>query len=1275
MNTHIQSTNPYVGPRPFKTGETLYGRDGEVHDLSNLLIAGRIVLLYSPSGAGKSSLVQAGLIPGLLERGLFVHPTIRLSLDIPERVSQGGDEANRYLLSTLLSLEGALEGEKRLSLEELPGLSLDAYLQSARERRLEGQPTEQTNPEGQVEFGEVLIFDQFEEVLTLDPTDQASKQVFFQQVGEALRDRKRWALFVLREDYLAALDPYLLAIPTRFSSTFRLDFLRSGPAKQAIQKPTKGVGVEFKDEAAGKLVDDLRRVKVQQPDGTLDEQLGPYIEPVQLQVVCSNLWEKLAPESSQITLSDLAEVGDVDQSLGEYYASKVQAVALSTQVSERSIREWFENDLITEQGFRGQVLMGQVQSEGLDNRVIQELVDTHLVRAEKRRGLTWYELTHDRLIGPLRKDNQHWFETNLSLLQRQASLWERNRQADHLLLRDEKLKEAEAWAADHAAELTPKDQDFLKASQEAQQLRDQAVELEIEKQRGEERARQAAILRRLLIAAVVAAILAVVLAITAYYARQEAVIAQQTAIYNENLAKTESNNANKEARNANLSASQAAVDRGTAIAASTLAYQQKSTADFYATQANVEATRQVGEAQQQATRQVGEAGGRLLAAQALGFLEDQPDLSALLAIEAYSTAPLWEAKNVLLSNIQRSLEQSVEHYGALIPPQDNDIYRVALSPDGVHMAWGDKYGWVVLWNYQTGKEEWRFRPHLLALRGLAFSPDGSKLATSSQDLKIVLTDITSRESEVVMEGLDWAFGVAFNPQDGNELAAGVGKNVMIWDLAKRGEPQKLPSQDAQFIFSVAWSPDGKKLAASSYGGEIRIWDPSTGAGYSLQRESQSSHTVHSLAWSPDGRWLASAQQDGRLILWDVINSRQQVMLEDLHARKPVYSVSFSSDGKLLASGGEDGSIAISKVPSMDLFKRLNEHSRGVWSVAFIPENNLGLRLLASGSFDNQVKLFEITSQQPLSSQVTNSTGQAVIALASNDGSRAPRTASIKDGKLVVTGLAQPVGENVTSAAFNSDGTQLAVGQEDGRILVFDPGSGALIYTLEGYKKQVLSLAYNIQGSLLASGFCESEVAQAGTRPYCAKSVIQFWDPESEKALFSLTADVDYLRALAFYPLGEVVILAAGSYDGSLQLWNPYTKALKSEGRSLVRFPSGVTSLAFSPDGQTLASGRTDGTLNLWDATDIATTNPQPIGTPLLGSPTSVRSLAFSPDGQTLFSGDELGGILAWDASLEKWIERNCALAKRNLTEGEWAQFLPNKVFHGTPEEKICPEYP
>ncbi len=216
--------NPYPGPRSFQKDEKLYGRQRETWELLNLLIGERIVLLSSPSGAGKTSLVQAALLPELQNEGFRVLPVMRPGL-LPDGPAPG---ANRYVLSLLLGLEAGRPETEQLPLAELGGMSLGAYLQKA-------WPA----PKGSDWHGDVLIFDQFEEVLTVDPSDRAVKQAFFDQVGAALRDRSRWALFSMREEFVAALDPYLRPIPARFDKgrRYRLDLLGPEAARQAMQGP------------------------------------------------------------------------------------------------------------------------------------------------------------------------------------------------------------------------------------------------------------------------------------------------------------------------------------------------------------------------------------------------------------------------------------------------------------------------------------------------------------------------------------------------------------------------------------------------------------------------------------------------------------------------------------------------------------------------------------------------------------------------------------------------------------------------------------------------------------------------------------------------------------------------------------------------------------------------------------------------------------------------------------------------------------------------------
>ena len=357
-------------------------------------------------------------------------------------------------MSLLASLEEALPPAQQSPLSELAGLALGDYLDRHR-----------ATAEGPDNIA--LVLDQFEEILTADPTDQAAKAEFFAQVGAAPRDRQRWALFAMREEYVTGLDPYLRSVPTRLNTTCRLELLGAEAAREAIRRPALQAGTDFSDAAAHKLVNDLRTVRVQRPDGATENALGPHIEPVQLQVVCRRLWDRLPAGDVQISESDVEAVGDVDSALAGYYADQVAATASRAKTYERVIREWFDRKLITEQGMRGQVLHNPKQSQGLNNVAIWSLVDVHLVRAEKRRGATWFELAHDRLIEPVRANNAAWREATLHPLQRQAALWEGQGRSASLLLRDEALKEAEDWLAGHGGELMPAEKAFVAACRAA----------------------------------------------------------------------------------------------------------------------------------------------------------------------------------------------------------------------------------------------------------------------------------------------------------------------------------------------------------------------------------------------------------------------------------------------------------------------------------------------------------------------------------------------------------------------------------------------------------------------------------------------------------------------------------------------------------------------------------------------------------------------------------------------------------------------------------------
>ncbi|MFW6098296.1 MAG: hypothetical protein ACOC9Z_09465, partial [Chloroflexota bacterium] len=250
MSEHNRRACPYVGPRALREGERIFGRAREERQLFQLLVARRIALLHSPSGAGKTSLVQAGLLPKLRADGFHVLPVARLNKPLPGQVVQD-ERYNRYRHSLLLSIEEQQEAQPD---DDLLGVSISDYL-AARH----------ADDEEPVLLA--LIIDQFEQVLTLDPTDAQAKQAFFRDLGRALRNPRLWALFVIREDYLGALEPYARAIPTHLAHTYRLDLLNHEAASEAIREPAAERKVTFTDEAVEYLVDDLRQIQVQKADG------------------------------------------------------------------------------------------------------------------------------------------------------------------------------------------------------------------------------------------------------------------------------------------------------------------------------------------------------------------------------------------------------------------------------------------------------------------------------------------------------------------------------------------------------------------------------------------------------------------------------------------------------------------------------------------------------------------------------------------------------------------------------------------------------------------------------------------------------------------------------------------------------------------------------------------------------------------------------------------------------------------------------------------------
>jgi hypothetical protein len=392
--------NPYCGPRPFTRddGDRFFGRERETSDLFSLLVAHRAVLLYAQSGAGKTSLLNAKLIPKLEGAGFDVLPRARVTgAAVP---APGRDPTNAYAFNCICYWQPE---------PPPPGLTLADALRARPVRRDDaGEPRPR-----------VIIVDQFEELFTSYPERWPERRVFFAQLAEAMQaERTLRVLFAMREDFLAHVDAYEDLVEEELRTRFRLTKLNRECGLLAIRRPLEGTGIHFQPAAPGVrdaaevLIDNLLRAPAggaPHPPAAHDA-LAEHVEAVQLQVVCFKLFQALPAGTGEITAADVASLADVDRALGAFYNGALREAAKEAKVDEDRLRGWFDTQAITSSGTRGLILRGPEETGGLPNAAIDHLDALHIIRPEIRGADRWYELSHDRFIQPIRRANDAWRE-------------------------------------------------------------------------------------------------------------------------------------------------------------------------------------------------------------------------------------------------------------------------------------------------------------------------------------------------------------------------------------------------------------------------------------------------------------------------------------------------------------------------------------------------------------------------------------------------------------------------------------------------------------------------------------------------------------------------------------------------------------------------------------------------------------------------------------------------------------------------------------------------
>ena len=529
---------------------------------------------------------------------------------------------------------------------------------------------------------------------------------------------------------------------------------------------------------------------------------------------------------------------------------------------------------------------------------------------------------------------------------------------------------------------------------------------------------------------------------------------------------------------------------------------------------------------------------------------------------------------------------------------------VAFSPDGERIVSGSNDRTLRMWDARTSQEILTFTGHSGSVLCAVFRRDGTQIVSGSADETLKVWDATTGQELRNLSGHTNFINTVAISGDGRQIVSGSGDHTLkVWDAMTAKEILTLAGHTGS-VNSVAFSPDGRQIVSGSNDDTLKVWDATKGQG--ILTLTGHTDSVHSVAFSPDGKQIVSGSADRTLKVWDAKTGREILALKE-HTGE-VRSVAFSRNGRRIVSVSDDRTLKLWGATTGQETLSLKAHAGVFSSVCFSPNGTQ----VVSGSDDDTLKLWDVT------------TGQGALTLGGHTG-KVSSVALSPDGRRIVTGSYDETlkvwdvmtGEeaftctghtsSVLSVSFSPDGKQIVSGGYDQTVKVWDATNGQEILNLKEHTGGVAAVAFSSDGKQIVSGSDDR--------------TLRVWNATTGEQMLTLRGHTGKVNGVAFSPDGKRVF--SGSDDRSLKVWDTMTG---HECLTLKGHTDRVSSVAFSVDGKQIVSGSDDHTAKVWDASSSSGTLT------LKGHTGRVSSAAFCPEGKQIISASGDKTLKMWDAT-------------------------------------------